>query len=437
LGPAYPSHPDVQPLRVEADASLVMAVPRGAVGAVSLERGGAELARLDLKDGAEIGLEPDRVPVLALSEGVVRVQAHRDVRVRAAPVEIAVSAHADVEIERIDRGGEKAMNKSWLIPGGMVVAAGATVVAVLVHQGNVEIKTPESRPVVVAAEKPLVIETPSTRPVMTDDRDQKLAQAQWKIAELEKKLTAAKKESDKLAAELVQKKGVTIDDLTKRIADLKKGSQLNVMLPGKTADIIADLKGLGAAGTQAVLDMLKSDDPKDRFIAAKLLEDLKDPAAIQGLRDVALNDADKAAANMAGHALALMGDPQTLDTLREIATKKRTWEAEVNSLWGLVNLGDAQGREWATAYMQNEQNSANARAALGANIAVFLHTPEVMPIVDRTVRDFSSSEQVMGIAIDYYAAVGTPEARSRLQGIVDNMQIAQGIRDRARDALNH
>jgi hypothetical protein len=425
----------LEPLRLPADDSVVMAVPRGAQGAVSLERAGAELARLELKDGAEVSLQPDRVPVLSLSEGVLRVQAHKDVRVRAASVEVAVGPDADVEVERIEQRGAKAMNKSWLIPGGLVVAAGATVVAVLVHQGNAEVKTPDSRPAVVGPEKPLMIETPATRPVGADDRDQKLAQAQWKIAELEKKLAAAKKESDKLAAELVQKKGVTIENLTKRIDELKKGSMLNVMLPGKTADIIADLKGLGPAGTQAILDMLKSEDAKDRFIAAKLLEDLKDPAAIPALRDVALNDADAAAANMAGHALALMGDPQTVDTLREIATKKRSWEAEVNSLWGLVNLGDAQGREWATAYMQNMENSKQARAALGANIAVFMHTPEVMPIVDRTVQDFSKSAEVMGFAIAYYAAVNNPEARSRLQAIVDNAQLPQAIRDQAREAL--
>jgi HEAT repeat protein len=181
--------------------------------------------------------------------------------------------------------------------------------------------------------------------------------------------------------------------------------------------------------------MLKSEDAKDRFIAAKLLEDLKDPDAIPGLRDQALSDTDTMAANMAGHALALMGDPRTADTLREIADKKRTWEAEVNSLWGLVNLGDAQGIERAGAFMNDEANNKSGRAALGANVAALIHTPDVMPIVDRTARDFYYSDQVMGIVVDYYAALGSPEGRTRLQAIVDDTRVPQAARDAARQAL--
>jgi HEAT repeat protein len=425
----------LSPVFVDADKKQVIEVPKGAEGAAVLEARGAELARLELKDGAEVRLEPGAVPVLALQDGLVRVEARRALKVRVAPVEVLVGPGADVEIEHVIRSGDGTMNKSWLVPGGLAAAAGATVVAILVHQGNVEVKTPDSRPAALAAEKPVVIEVGDSRPAADDDRDRKLAQAEWKIADLEKRLAAARKESEQLAKDLVQKKGVTIDQITARLAELRKGTGMSAFIPGKTAELIADLKGLGPEGTKALLELLKSQDAKDRFLAAKLLEDLKDPAAIPDLLATALNDEDKMAANMAGHALALMEDPRAIDALREVLEKKRSWESEVNALWGLVNLGDAQGLEQAIAYMGGDA-SDKARGALGANIAIFMHRPEVMPIVDRTVQDFYKSAQVMEIAIGYYDAVDTPAARDRLQAIANDTRLSQELRNQASQALN-
>lgn len=330
------------------------------------------------------------------------------------------------------------MNKSWLIPGGVIVAAGATAVAILVHQGNVEVKAPETRPAIMVAEKAMVLEAPTTRPVVDDDRDRKLAEAQRRIADLEKKLAAAKKESDRLASDLVQKKGVTLDSIATRLAEFRKGPAMNIMLPGKTAELLADIRGLGQAGVQALLDLLKSEDAKDRFMAAKLLEDLKDPAAIPALREVAMNDTDAKASNMAGHALALMGDPRAIDPLREILARGKSDADVINSLWGLVNLGDHQGMDQAIAYMDDKKIEDNARAMLGANIAAIMtDRPDVMPIVDATVRDFYMSAPVMDLAIAYYHALGTSDARIRLQAIVDDTRVSQATRDKARDALAH
>jgi hypothetical protein len=326
------------------------------------------------------------------------------------------------------------MVKDWLIPGGIGAAAGAAIV-LLVHSGDVAVRLPESRPATLPAERPLVVQLPSTRPVEDDDSGRMLAQAERRIAELEKKLAASKKEAESFASELVKKKGVTIESIAARLAELKKGGGMAAFLPGKTADLIADLKGLGPAGTQAVLDLLKSEDPKDRFLAAKLLEDLKDPAAIPDLLEAALNDSDEMAARMAGHAIALLEDPRAIEPLRQILEKKRSWADEVNALWGLVNLGDQRALEQAAAYMNDKNVSDQARAALGANIAVFMHHPEVMPIVDATVRDFYEANHVMEIAIDYYKGVGSPVARQRLQAIADDARLGAAIREAARQAL--
>jgi HEAT repeat protein len=424
-------------LAVSADERVVISVRKGAEGSVSLEKKDAEIARLDLRDGASVEVRPAEVPALALGEGLLRVEAHRPLWVHASIVALEVQAGADVEIEHVKRSGDGEMNKSWLIPGGVVVAVGATVVAILVHKGDVEVRSQDSRPAPVAIEKPIVIEVPATRPAVDEDGARKLAQAERKIAELEKKLAAAKKEGDKLAADLVQKKGVTIENITARIADLRKKPN-QAILPGATTDLIADLKGLGAAGLQAVLDLLKSEDPKDRALAAKLLEDMKDPAAIPALREVALNDTDPTAISRAVHALALIGDGAATETLREVLARKRSDADVINSLWGLVNLADPQGMEQAIAYMNDKSVDENNRAMLAANVAYLMgDRADVMPMVDAMTRDFYMSRQVMGIAVDYYRQLGTPEARSRLQAISTDMRVAEAIRNKAIQALQH
>jgi HEAT repeat protein len=336
------------------------------------------------------------------------------------------------------------MNKSWLVPGGLLVATGAAVVAMLVHQGNADVKTPESRAAVVIPEKPVVIEVPSSRPSADDETVKKIAQLEWKVADLEKKVAAAKKESDKPAAELVQKKGVTIENITARIAELRKKPN-QAILPGATTDLIADLKGLGAAGLQAVLDLLKSQDPKDRALAAKLLEDMKDPAAIPALREVALNDTDPEAVNRAVHALALIGDGAATETLREVLDRKRSDADVINSLWGLVNLADSQGMERAIAYMNDKSVEESNRAMLAANVAYLMgDRPDVMPIVESMVRDFYMSRQVMTIAVDYYRTLSgaanenvRQDARMRLQAIANDTRVAEAVRNQATQALQH
>ena len=69
--------PCIRPLTLAADRRVMIEIPKGAEGTVSLERAGAEVARLALTDGARVELRPGDVPVLALGEGLVRVEASR------------------------------------------------------------------------------------------------------------------------------------------------------------------------------------------------------------------------------------------------------------------------------------------------------------------------------------------------------------------------
>jgi HEAT repeat protein len=207
-----------------------------------------------------------------------------------------------------------------------------------------------------------------------------------------------------------------------------------MLSPGAHAELITDLKGLGPEGVKAMIDLLKSGDEKERFLAANLLEQLNAPAAIPALREAALNDPDKMAGVMAGHALALMDDAGTVPALREIADANKTWESRVNALWGLCKHGDERALAESLAMLKDDKVSDDHKAALGANL-MLLTDPELMPIIDETLRRFAGNEQVAALAVNYYDSVATPEARARLEAMANDAKLAEAVRKQAREAL--
>jgi HEAT repeat protein len=267
-----------------------------------------------------------------------------------------------------------------------------------------------------------------------DDGPQTLAQAQRRIAELEQKVSALKQESGRYAGQLAQKKGVTTASVLERISAFKRSPYAAMLAPGALADLITDLKGLGPAGVEAMIGLLKSSDANERFLAGKLLEDLNAPAAIPALRQAALHDEDKMASTMAGHALALMDDASTVPALREIADANKNWEAKVNALWGLCKHGDQRALAETLTYVKDEKQAKQARAALGANL-MLLTDPELLPIVDETVRQFGDAGQFGAVAANYYKNLGTPEGRERLEAMAKNEKLAEAYREAARKAL--
>ena len=90
---------------------------------------------------------------------------------------------------------------------------------------------------------------------------------------------------------------------------------------------------------------------------------------------------------MAGHALALMDDASTVPALREIADANKSWESRVNALWGLCKHGDQRALAESLAFLKDDKQSDQARAALGANL-MLLTDPELMPIIDETMKRY-------------------------------------------------
>jgi HEAT repeat protein len=423
MAPAVRTLAADEPVRLRAPAGVRVGVALAAAG-----RASQPLARLELRDGAEVSYRPGDPAELELRNGFVRVATTAPLRLRAAGQELVTAPHSDVSLElRLSAEGENTMRPVWLIPTSAASGAALTL-AVLVLQGRVELTR-------AARGAPA---TPPTGQVLVlhpdEDGPQTLAQAQRRITELEQKVSALKQESGRYAGQLAQKKGVTTASVLERISALKRSPYAAMLAPGALADLMTDLKGLGPAGVEAMIGLLKSTDANERFLAGKLLEDLNAPSAIPALRQAALNDDDKMAATMAGHALALMDDASTVPALREIADANKNWEARVNALWGLCKHGDQRAIGEALAYVKDEKQSPQARAALGANL-MLLSDPELLPIVDETVRQFGDAGQLATIAANYYKSLGTPEARERLEAMARNQKLNEAYREAARKAL--
>jgi hypothetical protein len=401
-------------VRLPATSPLELRAAAGRTTHVEL----GELASLDLRGPAIVRWNP---PILRLEQGYLDLRTHQPLRVTADGAELEVSPDARCELEL--RGEGESNMKRWILPASATVAAGGVVVAILVHNGNVSMAHKA-----VGNGELMVVQG------RAGDDATKLAQAERRVALLEKKLAAAQDESSKLAAQLVEKKGVTVGDVMKRLGELKKNQLAVLAAPGKVADLVTDLKGMGPTGVNAMVDLLKSKDPKDRFLAAKVLEDLSSPAAIPALRDTALNDSDQMAARMASHALALMADPATTDALRDIIKSNKDLGETVNALWGLCKIGDPDGLVQALAFIKNPQIEAQMRIALAANLTI-IDDESVMPMIDEMVRQFGDNPQLDLLAVNYYKELGTAAAQQRLSAIANDGKMSQAIRDAAAAAL--
>lgn len=418
--PALPPLPPAQ--TVPADAPALLVAPAGRRVAATLA-GPSPVARLELRDGASLSYWPGVPPLARLQGGYLRLEPAVPFRVLAGDAEFSVQPGSVVLLELV-RGeeiekGASSMRPLWLVPSA-AAGAGLTL-AVLVARGQVTLMGGAH------AELP-----PSGQVAVMKLREG--APAQRRVDDLEKKVAALKQENARLAGTLAQKKGVTADKVRERIAALKSAALPGLMNPGALTDLETDLKGLGPEGVKLMIELLGSSDAKERFLAAKVLEDLNAPAAIGALKKTALEDSDRMASSMASHALAFMDDPQVVPALRSIADAQKTWESRVNALWGLCKLGEPRALDDALAIMKNEKEDKKVRGALGANL-LLLPDPALLAVADETLRQFGSEPAIANMAIGYYKSINVPEGTSRLQSIAADPKQSEEIRKAAREAL--
>ena len=259
--------------------------------------------------------------------------------------------------------------------------------------------------------------------------EERLAKLGEERAELLSRVKAEAKDSEIRAKEVMAK-----------LETMKEGG-IQAMFLNKSAmnSIIADLKALGDAGVDGLMEFLKSDDVEARMVAAAVLTELGDPRAVGALEDSALNDSDQTVKHMAARALMMMDGPEALPVLHNLAKNAPDEGVRVNSMFGLCRRGDEAGILTARAYFNDEKSNDGMKKALAGSVVGLLHgNPKMEGLVDDIFTQAAEHKAggIMEAAVGYYKSVGTDSARRRLEGMVANPALDQKLRDAAKQALS-
>ena len=309
--------------------------------------------------------------------------------------------------------------------------------------------------VVGVSERPEAQEVPGVEGGQTDDGGQEervvpkvgvgeIARLRVKVQELEgalenvRRVTAAQKEEIEdlqgRLAPFLEREGISIEAVMALVEELKGQGISAFLQPGKLSKLTSDLRALGKDGVKAVLGMLASEDENERFLAAKLLEDLADPAAAADLARVALEDSSELVAGMASHAVALMGDPGLAGVMRKILDGTERDNVRLNTMFGLVSVGEQKAIDESLAFFRDEKTPIAYKQAVGRGV-LLLDKPHVKPIVD-LIREQDPQSVALGrMIVDYYKRVGNAACRSALQDIASDAGAPGPLREYALQAL--
>lgn len=403
----------------------------------------AGVARLVLSDVAAVRYAPaapGTAASLDILQGRVEVASTRELTLKVGG--LAVAAHPGTVIELAVNPRAEAHMKDRILAAAGGVVIGAAAVGLWLKQGGAEVggkPLDRDRPAVYATEAPA---SESRDGGMVDGLKSDLAaarvalgDAQARAGSLKKELDAVKQDLATLRAFDAEKKAVEIGAVLARLDALKKKGLTSLIDPAATADVVNDLKMLGPAGTKAMIDMLGAEDKEARFLAARILESLGDPAAIPALKEAALKDASEMVTSQASHALALMNDPAVAEPCREIYEASEPGGAKINALFGWARFGDERGVAEAVKYVTDGKVPAQFRAAIGQGF-LLMADDKAMAVASAYVDDNRKDEGVTMLAVQYYARIGGANARDRLRSLADDPNVPSSVRAAANAELS-
>lgn len=412
----------------------------------------AHVAELELGDGAAARFRPSRAGAPAALDVVVgrfEIEAASELEVRAADLTIAVHPGTRLEVAVVPLAESAMKNEILSAAGGVVL--GAAAVGLLLKNGSAELNTPHGDPAALARGRASV----SERPLAEDPASElarlrdalKAAQEEASNARVsaqtlrdraegaEKALDAAKKDAAAAREAAADKKVAEIGKVMAQIEELKKKGLSALIDPRATADLLANLKALGPAGTHAMLGLLGSADETERFLAAQMLENLGDPAAIDALKGAALDDSSDLVMRQASHAIALMDNPAIVGPCKEIYESSKSDTAKVNALFGWARFGDEKGMAEAVSFVTDKKRPEMLRHAIGQGF-LLMTDDKTMTVADAYVDANRTHAGLMDLAVKYYGRFQTPAARNRLRILADDPQVPQAARDAAQAALS-
>ncbi len=403
----------------------------------------AGVARLVLADVGAVRYTPEGLATAASLEvlqGRVEVASMREMELRVGG--LAVAAHAGTVIEFAVTPRAEAHMKDRILAAAGGVVIGAAAVGLWLKQGEAELggkAIERNRSAVYATDVPAAESRDGgTVDALKSDlaaARTALGDAQARAGSMKKELDAVKQELAALRAFDTEKKAVEIGAVLARLDALKKKGLTSLLDPVATADVVNDLKMLGPAGTKAMIDLLASEDKDARFLAARILESLGDPAAIPALKEASLKDSSEMVTSQASHALALMNDPAVAEPCREIYEASEPGGAKINALFGWARFGDERGVAEAVRYVTDGKVPAQFRAAIGQGF-LLMADDKAMAVANAYVDDNRKEEGVTMLAVQYYARIGGATSRDRLRSLADDPNVPSSVRAAANAELS-
>ena len=216
-----------------------------------------------------------------------------------------------------------------------------------------------------------------------------------------------------------ERRAAARDELNERIDNMRRlfeeGKQAQVLMSGQMASIIARIRDLGEEGNERMTELLDSDDPNDRMIAA--YKYMYDPTGVpvEAMARVALEDEDNTVSVFASNAMMRAEHPSALTALRRVFENADSEPVRINALFGLLQKGDAQGLRESIPYVESEDSTPIMRSRFIESFAL-LEGPAYTSLMDATARaavERNDGAGVQGVLLSFYKGLepeGEPPA---------------------------
>ena len=202
----------------------------------------------------------------------------------------------------------------------------------------------------------------------------------------------------------------------------------------QSREIIADLKAMGEAGTQALARVLASgSSSEERRTAAQLLGEMQDPRALPLLQDVLDRDGDVLLRRTAAGALRRLESPDTIPVLNTLlANPTDDRFVRMSAAYGLAQMGQPQG---INGLMQifDEANADGRGRDMAFRALNSLNDERSLPFM-RQVAASGAELSYRLQAIKFLTTQGDQQSLPALQLIMQSPTEQPSIRDAASQA---
>ena len=203
----------------------------------------------------------------------------------------------------------------------------------------------------------------------------------------------------------------------------------------QSREVIADLKAMGDAGTQALARVLASgSSSEERRTAAQLLGEMQDPRALPLLQDVLDRDGDVLLRRTAAGALRRLESPDTIPVLNTLlANPTDDRFVRMSAAYGLAQMGQPQG---VNGLMQifDEANADGRGRDMAFRALNSLNDERSLPFM-RQVAASGGELSYRLQAIKFLTAQADQQSLPALQQIMQSPTEQPSIRDAASQAV--